>query len=78
MEKELRIVSISGKFSLRECLVDEDGYVESVLDAPDTKYKSLAEMKAFLEAAGRAGKMAVTVINSSNRSELIRSERWEG
>jgi len=78
MAIEVRIISIGGKFSLRECIVDEDGYVEQVLDAPDTKYKTLAEMKAFLEAAGKAGKMAVTVINSSNRSELIRSERWEG
>jgi len=78
VEKEIRIISIGGKFSLRECLVDADGYVESVLDSPDTKYKTLAEMKAFLESAGKAGKMAVTVINSSNRSELIRSERWEG
>jgi len=78
VEKELRIVSLSGKITLHWCHVDEEGYVEQVLDSPDLKFKTLEEMKRLIAAVQKAGNSAVTVVNSGNRRDLIRADLGEG
>jgi len=74
MAKEIRIVSISGKYALRWCVTDVDNYVEQVLDEVDIKFKSLDEMKALILGIQAAQYAGITCVNAGNRAELIKSD----
>ena len=72
MEKQLRMVSRAGKIRLVYCMEDEEGWVQRVtLDAPEDRWKTVADVRAFVEEVVAASKKGIVVINAANRDMLL-------
>lgn len=79
-KRELRVVSVMGRYAITYCDVDEDGYVVNVRlgEEPDWKFKNLVELQKHIEEVNAAYKKSVTTINAANRAELVVDGLGEG
>lgn len=70
-KKELRIVCINGKYTLRYCLVDEEGYVTKVSrDTCELSWKNSDDMKKTFQEINEAKMKSICVVNANNRKDL--------
>ena len=67
----IRIVNNKGKYSLFNCLVDEDGYVEKIYDEVTFPCQDFHDIVKLIDAIAEAKLHSVTMVNASNKKDLF-------